>query len=161
MTHPWRCLRPGWMGPWATWSSTWPRHWQPKAMDGVMGSPVYGRCHAHSRVWGRVGFEVPCNPNHSMILCLSFNWKTITQTVLLTVWQWYTFNNDLDQNMQSGEINGYPNAKFNYEHKWMFTNIYWKHSFHSRKILSNPMGIHSPVFLFIYLFKWAQERLKP
>lgn len=101
---------------------------------------------------GRVGFEVPCNPNHPVILRVSFNWKTIIQRVLLTMWRCYSFNSDLDQNVQSGEINGYPNTEFNYEHKWMFTNIYWKRSFHSRKILSNPMGIHSPVFLFIYLF---------
>ena len=35
MLHPWSCSRPVWMGPWATWSSTWGRgldlddHWGP------------------------------------------------------------------------------------------------------------------------------------
>jgi len=25
--HPWKCSRPGWMGPWATWSSKWEGWW--------------------------------------------------------------------------------------------------------------------------------------
>ena len=25
--HPWRCSRPGWIGPWATWSSKWGGWW--------------------------------------------------------------------------------------------------------------------------------------
>ena len=29
MTHPCMCSRPGWMGPWATWSSIWFSGWQP------------------------------------------------------------------------------------------------------------------------------------
>jgi len=29
ISSPWRCLRPGWMEPWAIWSSTWFRGWQP------------------------------------------------------------------------------------------------------------------------------------
>jgi len=27
MPRPWRCSRPGWMGPWATWSSKWGGWW--------------------------------------------------------------------------------------------------------------------------------------
>ena len=27
MPHPWRCSRPGWMGPWAAWSSKWGGWW--------------------------------------------------------------------------------------------------------------------------------------
>ena len=27
MLRPWRCSRPGWMGPWATWSSKWGCWW--------------------------------------------------------------------------------------------------------------------------------------
>ena len=34
MTHPWRCLRPGWMGPSAIWSSTWSSSWQPCLRQG-------------------------------------------------------------------------------------------------------------------------------
>jgi len=49
MSHPWRCPRPGWMGPWAAWSGGW----QP----------------AHSRCWGRVVCKVPSNTNCSMTLC--------------------------------------------------------------------------------------------
>jgi len=29
MPHPWRCLRPGWMGPWAAWSSITYGSWRP------------------------------------------------------------------------------------------------------------------------------------
>ena len=32
--HPWRCLRPGWMMPWPTWSSTWCSNWQPCLWQG-------------------------------------------------------------------------------------------------------------------------------
>ena len=53
MLHPWRCSRPGWMGPWAAWSSIkcggwWPCLWQ--------------------RGWSFMILEVPSNPSHSMIL---------------------------------------------------------------------------------------------
>ena len=46
--HPWRHSRPGWMGPWAA--------------ELVGGSPAHGT----GRGW--VGFGVPSNPNHSVIL---------------------------------------------------------------------------------------------
>lgn len=49
MLHPWRCLRPGWMGLWATWSGgRRPCPWQ--------------------RGWNQVIFKVPSSPNHSLIL---------------------------------------------------------------------------------------------
>ncbi|GAB0210055.1 hypothetical protein GRJ2_003471300 [Grus japonensis] len=49
MPHPWKCLRPGWMRLWATWSS------------GVCPCPWQGS-------WNEMIFEVPSNPNPSMIL---------------------------------------------------------------------------------------------
>jgi len=36
MPHPWRCSRPGWMGPWAAWSSI--RGWWPCMQQGVGAS---------------------------------------------------------------------------------------------------------------------------
>ena len=53
MPHPWRCSRPGWMGPWAVWSSIkcggwWPCLWH-KGQNLMI-------------LW------VPSNPSHSMIL---------------------------------------------------------------------------------------------
>jgi len=48
--HPWRCPRPGWMGP-----------GQPELLG---GSPAY------SRGWDWVGFKVPSNLNQSRILWL-------------------------------------------------------------------------------------------
>ena len=41
--HPWRCSRPGWMGPWAAWSGI-----------------VYGS-------WNLVILGAPSNPGHSVI----------------------------------------------------------------------------------------------
>jgi len=44
MLHPWRCSRPGWMGPWAAWSSTrsggwWPCLWRVEVeLDDPWGS---------------------------------------------------------------------------------------------------------------------------
>jgi len=49
MPHPWRCSRPGWMGPWATWSSSW----QPYLWHGG---------------WNLLIFEVPSNPSHLVTL---------------------------------------------------------------------------------------------
>ena len=48
MPHPWKCSRPGWMGP-----------GQPEL---VGGSP------AHGRGWGWVIFHVPSNLRHFMVL---------------------------------------------------------------------------------------------
>ena len=55
MLHPCRCSRPGWMGSWATWSSTrsggrWPCLWQ--------GG------------WKLMILGVPSNPSYSMIISL-------------------------------------------------------------------------------------------
>ena len=44
--HPWRCSRPGWMGPWAA--------------ELLGGSP------AHGTGWDWEDFKVPFNPDHSM-----------------------------------------------------------------------------------------------
>ena len=46
--HPWRCSRPGWMEPWATWSSKWGGWWP---------------CPA-----GGLEIHDPSNPGHSVIL---------------------------------------------------------------------------------------------
>jgi len=51
--HPWRCSRPGWIGPGATWSSIryggwWPCLWQ--------------------RGWSLMMLEAPSTPSQSMIL---------------------------------------------------------------------------------------------
>ena len=45
---PWRCSRPGWMGPWA--------------------AELVGSSSAHGRGWGWVGFEVLYKPSFSVIL---------------------------------------------------------------------------------------------
>jgi len=53
MLHPWRCSRPGWMGPWAAWSSI-----------------RYGGLRPFLWEWGwnLMILEAPSNPSHSMIL---------------------------------------------------------------------------------------------
>ena len=56
MPHPWRCSRPGWMGPWAAWSSIRCESWQPCTQQ---------------RVWSLMILEVPSNPSHSKILWFS------------------------------------------------------------------------------------------
>ena len=35
-THPWRCSRPGWMGPWAAWSSIKCGGWWPCLQQGLV-----------------------------------------------------------------------------------------------------------------------------
>lgn len=69
MLHPWRCSRPVWMGPWATWSSTrsggwWPCLWQ----EG----------------WNMMIFGVHSNPSHSMIVWIPDSpiWSFIGGTTL-------------------------------------------------------------------------------
>ena len=49
MSHPWKCSRPGWMGPWAAWSS------------GRCPCPWQGN-------WNKMLFKVSSSPNHSKIL---------------------------------------------------------------------------------------------
>ena len=51
--HPWRCSRPGWMGPWAAWSSTRSEGWWLCLQQGD---------------WNLMILEVPSNPGHSVIL---------------------------------------------------------------------------------------------
>ena len=51
MPHPWRCSRPGWMGPWATWSSIRYGGWWPSMQQ---------------EGWSLMTLEVPSNPSHSM-----------------------------------------------------------------------------------------------
>ena len=53
MPHPWRCSRPGWMGPWAAWSSIRYEGWWPCLWQGG---------------WSLMILQVPSNPSHSMIL---------------------------------------------------------------------------------------------
>ena len=53
MPRTWRCSRPGWMGPWAAWSSIKCRRWWPCVWEGG---------------WSLMIIEVPSNPSHSMIL---------------------------------------------------------------------------------------------
>ena len=50
MPHPWRCSKPGWMGPWAAWSGIRYGGWQSCLQQGG---------------WSCDG---PSNPNHSVIL---------------------------------------------------------------------------------------------
>jgi len=52
MPRPWRCSRPGWMGPWAAWSSIKCGVWQPCLQQGG---------------WSLMILEVPSNLSHSMI----------------------------------------------------------------------------------------------
>ena len=49
-----RCSRPGWMGPWAAWSSIRYRGWWPCLQQGG---------------WSFMILKAPSNPSHSMILC--------------------------------------------------------------------------------------------
>jgi len=53
MLHSWRCSMPGWMGPWAAWSSIRFRCWWPCMLQGV---------------WSVMILKVPSNRSHSMIL---------------------------------------------------------------------------------------------
>jgi len=53
MLHPWRCSRPGWMRPWATWSSTRSGGWWPCLWQGD---------------WNLLILGDPSNQSHSMIL---------------------------------------------------------------------------------------------
>ena len=53
MPHSWRCSRPGWMGPWAAWSSIKCGGWRPCLWQGG---------------WSFVILEVPSNLGHSVIL---------------------------------------------------------------------------------------------
>jgi len=50
--HPWKCSRPGWMGPWEAWSSIKSEGWWPCMWQGG---------------WTFMILEVPSNPSHSMI----------------------------------------------------------------------------------------------
>jgi len=78
--HPWRCSRQGWMGPWAAWSG--------------------GGQWAHS--WGGfwVGFEVPSNSSHSMVLWLWFHcalsWNTNSRFVSV----WIIIHSDLGYGLE-------------------------------------------------------------
>ena len=57
---PWRCSRPGWMGPWAAWSSIKCGGWWPCLWQGC---------------WSFVILEVPSNPSRSVNLWFSFSLK--------------------------------------------------------------------------------------
>jgi len=52
MPHPWRCSRPGWMGPWAAWAGMKWGGWWPCLQQ---------------RGWSFVILEVPSNPSHSVV----------------------------------------------------------------------------------------------
>jgi len=54
--HHWRCSRPGWMGPWTSWSSDSFSGWQ---------------CCPGQGVWRYMIFEVLPYPSHSMVFVLS------------------------------------------------------------------------------------------
>ena len=62
MLHPWRCSRPGWMGPWAAWSSIKCGDWWPCLWQGDWNFMILG---------------IPSNPSHSMIL-----WSIFLRTTL-------------------------------------------------------------------------------
>jgi len=56
MPHPWRCSRPGWMGPWAAWSSIKWGGWWPFLWWGG---------------WSFMILEAPSNLGHSVILWIT------------------------------------------------------------------------------------------
>ena len=62
------CSRPGWMGPWAAWSSIKCGGWWPCLWQGV---------------WRFMILEVPSNPGHSVILYL---YDTLTSFSLIESW---------------------------------------------------------------------------
>ena len=51
MPCPWRCLRPGWMGPCATRSSTWSSSWQPCLWQGVRSWRSLGSLSTQTILW--------------------------------------------------------------------------------------------------------------
>ena len=53
MPHPWKCSRPGWMAPWAAWSSIKQRGLWPCLRQGG---------------WSFMILEVPSNPSHSVMI---------------------------------------------------------------------------------------------
>jgi len=58
---PWKHSRPGWMGPWAPWSSAWFSGWQPCPQKGG---------------WNQMIFEVLSTPSHSLAWLLNpIIWK--------------------------------------------------------------------------------------
>ena len=65
----WRCSRPGWMGPWATWSSTKSGAWWPCLWQGG---------------WNLMILGVPSNSSHSMML---WHLKLPTYTTQSVSWQ--------------------------------------------------------------------------
>jgi len=64
MLHPWRCSRPGWMEPWATWSST-----RSGAGD-----------------WSLMILGVPSNPSRSMILWFPVRWYQSKDLLRSSCW---------------------------------------------------------------------------
>jgi len=70
MHCPWRCSRPGWMGPWAAWSSIKCGGWWPCLL--WLG-------------WTSMILEVPSNPGHSVILWPDTDTETPTNKYWLYV----------------------------------------------------------------------------
>ena len=71
MLHPWNCLKPGLMEPWAIWSSTWSSSWQ--------------LCPWQSG-WNMMILEYPSNPRHSMIIyVVIFFLYSLTKENILSV----------------------------------------------------------------------------
>jgi len=68
MLHPWRCSRPGWMGPWAAWSGIKWGGWWPCMWRGVGASWSLGSLPTQAIMWKRY--------------CGSFldNWKHFQRT---------------------------------------------------------------------------------
>ena len=70
--HPWRCSRPGWMWPWAAWSSIkWGGRWLCMWQGG----------------WSFVILEFPSNPGHSMILQ---SWNSELFELQFPLQSWHT-----------------------------------------------------------------------
>ena len=75
--HPWRCSRPGWLGPWAAWAGITCGDWWPCLWWGG---------------WSFVILEVPSNPGHSVVLwyCCIFVKTTSSQSSPLVIFSLYT-----------------------------------------------------------------------
>ena len=134
MPHPWRCSRPGWMGPWAAWSSIKCEGWWPWLQQRDRRLMI---------------LEVPSNPSHSVILwnkerlkkdrhCLNSSWSFSIDTSIRTInlhavkWQKIrkpTSMSDLKHNnglasflewLQGSQISGSKNNTLPSPASWLF-----------------------------------------
>lgn len=119
--HPWRCLKPGCMGHWAIWSSTWSSSWQ--------------LC-LWLRGWNIMILGFPYNPSHCIVL-----WRT--DALLLFV----LFSRPENSHAEYATLSSVTATNSSYAFFSIWSNFNSSMLLYTSYVETSPLDISMPCFI--------------